>query len=138
MVEYFLRLSDFLRSYLSEDLIFVGMTPLLISFFTAPVSIFYSIFRINREMKRDGIEPPTLHYLNIIFYFDALASSRKSIAKKIKSEQDSGNKKHSVFLCVTLIQPYIKPIDRFFARCTGFCAVTFLILSIIHMWLYPS
>ena len=139
MNDLFPNISHFARTYLSEEfLLLAAGAPGVLGCLFNLAFFFYSVLRVNRAMKRDGIEAPSLHWLSIIGYLNLFAASRKSIANMIKTEQDLGIKKHSFGLCVTIIQPYIKPVDRFISRSFFFLIGISALFLLIDMWLYPD
>ncbi len=136
----FAEFSDLVRAYVSEDLIITTAAITGIPGFTFQLAFFFhSVLRISRAMRRDGIEPPSLHWLNIIGYLNLFAASRKSIEKMIKTERDAGITKHSYGLfCTEVVIPYIRPIDRFISRSFYFFGGIFLAAAFIYMWLYSD
>ncbi|WP_409525571.1 hypothetical protein [Nitrincola sp. MINF-07-Sa-05] len=139
MSDYFVNFPDFARTYLPEDLLIpVFSFLLMLGFIFQLASFFYSVLRITRDMKRDGIEPPPLHWLNIAGYMSIFLVSRRKIEKMIKTERDAGVTKHRFgLICTAVVVPYIKPIDRFLTRgMFALCGVG-IPVAIIHWWLYP-
>ncbi len=140
MYDLFPNISHFLRNYLSEEFfLFTAGIPGLLSFLFQLAFFFYSVLRVNRAMKRDGIEPPPLHWLNIFGYLNIFAASSKSIEKMVQVEQAAGVAMRSFSLLrTTLVIPYIKPVDRFIARSFYFFGGIGLIFALFYMWLYPD
>ncbi|WP_151702259.1 hypothetical protein [Nitrincola alkalilacustris] len=139
MSDFLLNLPDFLRLYLSKE--FIVLTSgffMTIGVFLMIFSLFFSILRINRAMRRDGLEPPALHMINIYAYWHVFSATRKSIANMVKSEQEIGTVKNSFFFNVIPVLPYIKPIDRYISRGFIVSGIIFFAFGFVALFLYPE
>ncbi|WP_157682425.1 hypothetical protein [Nitrincola nitratireducens] len=127
--------ADFLRQYISEtNLILYGglLTIVPGSFFM--LALYISILRVHFAIKRDGKEPLGLGPIWLIELATAFMVTKSQYNKTIKHQAE-----HGVDLVpYALIQPYIKPMDRFIARAWIFFGALLLPWIMLDMWLYPD
>ncbi len=94
----------------------IGFPMLLIMFF-------YSVLRIEREMKRDGLKRPfkwDIVMTRIPLYWALLSDTPEGLAKRAQEHADFD----SFFdLRVKDVAPYIRPIDRYIAKVANFAAL---------------
>lgn len=127
--------ADFLRQYISETnlILYGGLLAGVPSFFFM-LALYISILRIHFAIKRDGKQPPGLGPISLIELATAFIVTQSQYKKKIQvqAQQNIG------FVSYALIQPYIKPMDRFIARAWIFFGALLLPWIMLDMWLYPD
>ena len=127
--------ADFLRQYISETnlILYGGLLTGVPSFFFM-LALYISILRVHFAIKRDGKEPPGLGPISLIELATAFIVTQSQYKKKIQvqAQQNIG------FVSYALIQPYIKPMDRFIARAWMFFGALLLPWIMLDMWLYPD
>ena len=127
--------ADFLRQYISETnlILYGGLLTGVPSFFFM-LALYISILRVHFAIKRDGKEPPGLGPISLIELATAFIVTQSQYKKKIQvqAQQNIG------FVSYALIQPYIKPMDRFIARAWIFFGALLLPWIMLDMWLYPD
>ena len=136
MSSFFNSFTELMRGVITEDVffIYVGLTG--IPGFLCMVALYISILRVHFAIKRDGKEPPGLGVFSLIEFVSAFKATKPQYEKQLQYQAEHGVPWISIDYA--LIQPYIKPIDRFFAR-TWLYSVALLIASFpIGYWLYPE
>ena len=87
---------------------------------------FYSILRIEREMKRDGLKRPfkwDIVMTRIPLYWALLSDTPEGLAKRAQEHADFD----SFFdLRVKDVAPYIRPIDHYIAKIAHYIGLIFL------------
>ena len=107
----------------------IGVPMLLIMFF-------YSVLRIEREMKRDGLKRPfkwDIVMTRIPLYWALLSDTPEGLAKRAQEHADFD----SFFdLRVKDVAPYIRPIDRYIAKIAHYIGLIFLFSLALLVLLY--
>ena len=106
-----------LQRLIPEDfLLIAGGLPLSIVFLLLLAMFFYSILRIEREMKRDGLKRPfkwDIVMTRIPLYWALLSDTPEGLAKRAQEHVDFD----SFFdLRVKDVAPYIRPSDHYIAK----------------------
>ena len=134
MNSFFNSFTEFMRGIITEDVFFIYVGLAAIPGFFCMIALYISILRIHFAIKRDGKEPPGLGPISLIEMTTALKATHSQYEKKIQiqAQQNVG------FVSYALIQPYIKPMDRFFSRVWHLSGALLLISLPFAYWLYPE
>ena len=134
MLEIFGSFTELMRGIITENVLglYMGLTG--IPGFFCMVALYISILRVHFAMKRDGKEPPGLGPIWLIELATAFMVTQSQYNKTIKHQAE-----HGVDLVpYALIQPYIKPMDRLFARTWLFAGALLIASFPFAYWLYPE
>ena len=134
MSSFFNSFTELMRGVITEDVffIYVGLTGL--PGFLCMVALYFSILRVHFAIKRDGKEPPGLGPIWLIELATAFMVTKSQYNKTIKHQAE-----HGVDLVpYALIQPYIKPVDRLFARGCVLLGTLLIVSFPFAYWLYPE
>jgi len=128
--------TELMRGIITQDVIFIfgGLT--MIPSFFCMVALYISILRVHFAIKRDGKEPPGLGPISLIEYSFAFKATKLQYEKQIQYQAEHGV--NIVSIDYALIQPYIKPMDRLFARGWMLLGALFGVCIIFAYWLYPE
>ena len=136
MRDIFGGFTELMRGIITQDIILIFGALAMILGFLCMIALYISILRVHFAIKRDGNEPPGLGPISLIEYTYAFKATKPQYKKQLQYQAEHGVPWISIDYA--LIQPYIKPIDRFFAR-TWLYSVALLIASFpIGYWLYPE
>ena len=134
MRDIFGSFTEFMRGIITENVL--GLFGVLagIPGFFCMIALYISILRIHFAIKRDGKEPPGLGPISLIEMTTALKATHSQYEKKIQiqAQQNVG------FVSYALIQPYIKPMDRFFSRVWHLSGAVLCVCIAFAYWLYPE
>lgn len=113
--------------WLETSVIFIAAGSALISFISLLVMFFYSIWRIEREMKRDGLPRPCAWDFTgyrAIPYWTYLTKSRQKLAK---AAEKGGADVYG--LDPGHLVRYVRPVDRFIARLAIISVIPFAVFG---------
>ena len=134
MRDIFSSFTELMRGIITQDIILIFGAVTGIPSFFCMVALYISILRVHFAMKRDGKEPPGLGPIWLIELSTAFMVTQSKYNKTIKQQAE-----HGVDLVpYALIQPYIKPMDRFFARGWYLLGTLLLVCIVFIYWLYPE
>ena len=134
MRDIFEIFTDLIRDIITQDVVFIFGALTGIPAFFSMIALYITFLRVHFAMKRDGKEPPGLGPIWLIELATAFMVTQSQYNKTIKHQAE-----HSVDLVpYALIQPYIKPMDRFFARGWLLSAALLCVCIPFAYWLYPE
>ena len=136
MLEIFGSFTELMRGIITENVLglYMGLTG--IPGFFCMIALYISILRIHFAMKRDGKEPPGLGVLSLIEFVSAFKATKPQYEKQLQYQSEHGVPWISIDYA--LIQPYIKPMDRFLARGWLLLGALFFVCIPFAYWLYPE
>ncbi|KDE39502.1 hypothetical protein ADINL_1956 [Nitrincola lacisaponensis] len=97
---------------------------------------FYSVLRIEGEMKRDGLKRPfkwDIVITRIPYYWALLSDTPEGLTKRAQEHADFDG---FFDLRVKDVAPYIRPIDRYIAKIAHYIGLIFLISLALSVLLY--
>ena len=136
MRDIFGSFTELMRGIITENVLGIfGVLTAILGFFCM-MALYISILRVHFAIKRDGKEPPGLGPISLIEYSFAFKATKSQYDKQLQYQAENGVP--WVSIDYALIQPYIKPMDRFFARGWLLSAALLCVCIVFAYWLYPE
>ena len=129
-----MNIPSLVQSYIPQDTYIALMGLFGVPGFFCMIALYISILRVHFAIKRDGKEPLGLGPIWLIELATAFMVTKSRYNRTIKHQAE-----HGVDLVpYALIEPYIRPSDRYIARIWALCGFLVCFLGFPYDWLYSN